>query len=257
MSLRAERSNQMDYDPAGDVEALRNLKMDQDPRTISEMIEADEFTDVTVVKATPGDDGWTFIDWKDGDYGGTISCGIRAAAKAGDTVRLYGSSLLGGSHHGAAVNGELAYWRTPWERFSERVKWLADYDRSKREDFERSKDVLDERVEALPAPLKARIERFRREDPKFRVDSEAYEMAAVGDAPKIARALAAEQGWQLDENLRATAPEPQIEAAVKAFHAADYAEQKRRVPDLDEGHSGNTFGAAVSIAYRVLAGLDV
>lgn len=252
-------------DRAGDVARLAALKAESDPRTIEQMVADDHFDEVTVERVEHGTDGWNYITWDSG-----TSCGVRgdASPEVGDKVRLYGSSSLGGSHHGWALNGKLVQWKTPWERFAERIQWLADYDRRQREEFAARKAELDAKYETLPSPLKARIDRFRAEEADFRVTSEAYEMAAVGDAPKIARALAEQHGWMVDDDLRVVPLDDEsdearadregvIQAATKAFYDLPYEEQKRLVPDLDEGHSGNTFGAAVGLAGRVLAGLDV
>lgn len=241
-------------DQAGDVQALRRLKADPDPRTIAEMIATDEFEIVEVTKVEPGQDGWFYIT-TDAGFG----TGVRGAEpKVGDTVWLYNGGVSFGSRHGWALNGTIIEWQTPWERFAERVKWLADYDRRQREDFAQQKEALDAKYEELPVPLKLRIDRFRHESPTFRVQSEGYEMAAVGDAPKIARALADHHGWTLDDDLLlvtdADVSTEQIDQAVKAFYDLGYDEQKAMVPGLDQGHSGNTFGGAVSLARGLLSG---
>lgn len=240
-------------DQAGDLDTLRRLKADEDPRTIEEMIAADEYEIVDVTKVEPGSDGWFFITTDAG-----FSTGVKGAEpKVGDTVWLYNGGFSFGGRHGWALNGNVIEWQTPWERFAERVKWLAAYDRRQREEFAQQKAALDTKYDALPTPLKLRIDRFRHESRTFRVDSEAYEMAAVGDAPKIARALAAQHGWTLDDELSVTDADVstgRIGAAVKAFYDLAYAEQKAMVPDLDDGHSGNTFGAAVQLASGLLTG---
>jgi hypothetical protein len=253
---------ELDGDLAGDIAALRALKFDDDARTIAQMKADDAYDEGVIVRVTPHSRGgdWT-VQVKQSGWEGTISLTVpnltgRPDPRVGQTIRIYGGGV--GSFHGIDLGGQEVFWRTPWERFAERVRWLAQHDRDKREAFERERATLDRRVAELPLPLKARIERFRREDPKFRMDSEAYEMAAVGDAPKIARAIATERGWKLAEDLAAPGVhEDEVRAAVEDFRAASYEEQKRRVPDLDEGHSGNTFSAAVMLAYRLLAGLDV
>jgi hypothetical protein len=239
-------------DQAGDIDRLRALKMDADPRTIGEMIADDSYEIVTVTAVEHGKDGWHYIT-TDAGY----TTGVQGAEpKAGDTVWIYDDGW-GGNRHGWALNGKVIEWHTPWERFAERVRWLADHDRRQREDFARDRGKLDAKYEALPVPLKLRIDRFRRESPSFRVESEAYEMAAVGDAPKIARALATARGWALDDELAVAdvgVSTEDITTAVKAFYDLDYEAQKAMVPDLDEGHSGNTFGGAVSLASGLLTG---
>jgi len=119
----------------------------------------------------------------------------------------------------------------------------------------------------LPPALKVRIDRFR-EDPAWRAEGEAYEMAAVYDAPKIARAIAVRGGWPLDEWTLAVKPlddesdearearEQETSEAVEWFRDLSHGEQTAMVPDLEPGHSGNTFGGAVMLSYRLLAGLE-
>lgn len=272
-----------DNDRAGDIGEFERLKNESDPRSIAEMKAGDEWQEgpITSVHDRRDDDGrrvtveWTVArEWAGGGViergsHGTLGASFRlpegrSLPTEGDTVRFYGRGL-GSAFHGVDVNGREVFYRTPYERLAERVRWLAQYDREQRERFVEQKDELDRRVEELPPPLKARIERFRAESPTFRQEAEAYEMAAAGDAPKIARALAAEQGWFLDDNLCALivdqgssrARAEDVQEAVKGFYEADYAEQQRRVPDLDPGHSGNTFGGAVGLARALLQGKPV
>lgn len=243
-------------DQAGDIATLEELKAADDPRTIEQIIAEDpNVEDLIVEQVDPVNDG----EYYDVRFEGGIGMGLRGREpKPGDRVRLYGR--FGFPVYGWALNGELVEYKTLWERFADRMAMLAGFDRQRREAFARDKDELDAKYDALPAPLKARIDRFRAERADFRVESEAYEMAAVGDAPKIARALAAHYDWPLDEDLNVTAAGPPsgvIEEAVEAFYALPYEEQKRIVPDLDPGHSGNTFGGAVILALALLAGREV
>lgn len=238
-------------DPAGDIANLRTLKGDKDPRTIEQMIAEDETAETVLVddvRETDDANGHE-IRFKDGFA--IVLKGPRP--KVGDEVTLYGG--MGYPVYGWALNGEIVEWQTPWERFAKRMAMLAGFDRGHREDFARDKAKLDAKYEALPAPLKARIDRFRRESPSFRIDSEAYEMAAVGDAPKIAKALAAKYGWPTNDDLRVSGGNSEeIKRAVSEFYELGYEEQKAIVPDLEDGHSGNTFGGAVSLAAGLLTG---
>lgn len=250
-------------DRAGDIDEFARLKSDDDPRTIEEMIAEDSYEEVIVDKVrSPGEPGgyWD-VQWGNGT-GTALKPPEGVTISIGDRIRFYGwgAGSIGGKRHGWALNGHLIEWQTPWERFAERVQWLADYDRRKRENFAARKADLDAKYEALPAPLKARIDRFRAARRDFRIDSEAYEMAAVADAPKIARAIARAHGWSLDDELAVTDRQVSataIEAAVDAFRALSYEQQQRMVPDLDPGHSGNTFGWATRLAYGLLVGEEL
>lgn len=240
-------------DPAGDIAQLRALKGDQDPRTIEEMIAADTTAETVTVDEVRATDDQEQHEVHVKDSFAIVLKGPQP--KVGDEVTLYGG--FGHPIYGWALNGQIVKYETPWERFAERMAMLAGFDRQRREDFARNKAQLDEKYEALPAPLKARIDRFRNESADFRVQSEGYEMAAVGDAPKIARALAEQHGWTLDDDLRVTddgVTRATIKDAVQAFYDLGYEAQKALVPDLEPGHSGNTFGGAVSLAAGLLTG---
>lgn len=249
----------------GTIEAeLRELLDAEDPRTIAEMKDADETADTGPIKrVTPYDGGYS-IEWASSD-GGTYGIGLaddrnpdKFEPKAGDTITVYGR--FGGEVHGIDINGREMFWRTPLERVADRVSWLANHDRDKRERFVKDRARIDALYEELPPPLKARIDRFRAERPDFRIDSEAYEFAAVADAPKIALALAEQHEWALDDDLAVTdesvTPDA-INDAIKAFYDLPYEKQKQSVPNLDDGHSGNTFGAAVGLAGALLRGQEV
>lgn len=232
-------------DRAGDVDEFARLKADDDPRTIDEMVAADEYIDITVEKATRYEDesGWT-IEWD--SMGTGVTAPPEVHVNPGDTIRFYGltGDGFGGQRHGWALNGFLIEWLTPWERFAERVQWLANYDREKRERFVKERDEMDTRYEALSAPLKARIDRFRAERADFRIDSEGYEMFACVDADHIANLL-----------------RPRIEAGedpdavVDEFKDLPWDDQV--AAGIQEGHSGNTFGGACMMARRLLKGEPV
>lgn len=262
-----------------DVDEFTRLKNQQDPRTIAEMVDADAYEDVVVERAHRHVDGRTTIEW---DSLGTSVKGPEV--KVGDTVRLYGPMF--GERHGWALNGEIVEWKTPWERFAERVKWLADYDREKRERFAKHKDQLDKDYKTLPTPLQARIDRFRAEDPAFRIDSESYEMFICTEAAKFADAArsdvrraedchAVSAFWK-SRTLREKAACGSLKDSVFSdepdsaetcwllwawalnteAYGYDYNLQTKVLGAAD-GHSGNTFGGAMRLALCVLAGEEV
>lgn len=226
-----------------DQDEFTALQESDDARSIEEMISDDRYEEWPIEKVEVGEDNSYSVTF-DRSTGTTLTMPEGKSVKVGDMLRLYPGGF-GCMRHGFAINGEVIEWKTPWERFADRVKGLAAYDRRKREDFTKQQAELDRKYEALPAPLKARIDRFRAADPKFRMDAEAYEMAAVWDAPKIAEALRPEVDAGEDP-----------EVVVNRFRDLSFEEQNAKVPGLDQGHSGNTFGGAVMLAYRLLAGLE-
>lgn len=267
-------------DLADDVAEL--LQRD-DPRTIAEMIAEDEHADFEVETASRSDDGYTTISFDRG-----ITTSVKGPeVKVGDTVRFYGrmAGSLGGSRHGWALNGTVIEWETPWERAAKRATHLAQYDRRQREDFERERADLDSDYESLPTRLRARIDRFRRKDPAFRVKSERYELFCCTEAAKFARA--AEQamdgsyaddvdafwampvGSRMERGKREAGTvfehEPDdkplrwlLWAAALNTATFDYDHAKQtEVLGVDPGHSGNTFGGAIQMARALLAGEPV
>lgn len=197
-------------------------------------------------------DGWT-VHTEEG-YSFSIDKSQRFDAdppRAGDpiTVHSLGTKVLG-----VDLRGERLYLKSERE---DRLEWLlfrASWRRRRREVFARDRERLDREYEALPDVLRARIDRFRDADPEFRVEAEGYEMAAVADAPKIARAVGADLGEPGPDGYPTDVPAERAGAAMDEFRDLDYERQRELVPDLNEGHSGNTFGAATGLAYRLLTG---
>jgi hypothetical protein len=85
---------------------------------------------------------------------------------------------------------------------------------------------MDADYDALPDDFKQRIDRFRKNNPDFRVDYEAYEMFCCMEAIKIANACKT------------------VENVDKFYKSGN----SKLVPDLSDGHSGNTFGCACLLA---------
>lgn len=181
-------------------------------------------------------DGWTiFVPRIDLDGRPSVE------PKVGDRLRLYGS--FGHKVEGIAVNDHVVFYRDQEQREAHRRRWMEDYDATQRRRFTVQQAALDAEFQALPPLLQQRIQRYRDEDPEFRVKSEGYEMFACTEAVKIADALAA------PDVLLDVDPE----AVVREFYDLPWEQQKQRVPDLDVGHSGNTFGGACMLARALIA----
>lgn len=188
-----------------------------------------EFKDEVIDEVHRYKDGTWNVSW-DG-------CGISFQAdgvepKVGDTIRLYGRGL-GYPVRGIFINGKKAYYRTPAEEEDHHAEQVAEMQRKERADFEEHRAELDAKFDALPEVFRRRIERFRSNNPDFRWEFEKYELFCCEQALLMAAAL--------------KTPE-----AVQEFAKKGWAEQKAAVPGLDDGHSGNTFGMAVRLAYHYL-----
>jgi hypothetical protein len=130
---------------------------------------------------------------------------------------------------GVDINNVQIYYKSDEDLERERREWLVNNEKEKQERFEKCKAELDAKYEALPQVFKARIDRFRENNPDFRKDYEQYEMFCCEQAIEIATAL-------------------KTADAVRLFWDKTWEEQKAEVPTIDEGHSGNTFGASCSLA---------
>jgi hypothetical protein len=204
---------------------------------------------------------------------------IQPRPKVGMKIRVWSN---GNQNHGVSrwVNGkylEPVYYKTKREMDVEHAAWIADHQKKQRQDFMDHVSQLDAEYEALPGPLKRRIDRFRDKDPDFRWREEAYEMAACAEAGRLYRAaMDPETGvilkankiklphdmtvssWDQPKGRGTTTwedtPENRL-LAIDAINGApnnyNYKLMEELFPWIDPGHSGNTWGHAVQFA-RVL-----
>ncbi len=155
--------------------------------------------------------------------------------KIGDSVILHIIKLS--MIRGVEINGSIVFYKTDEQLKQERKEWLENYEKEKQERFIKEKDQLDIDYESLPDIFKKRIDRFRDNNPNFRVDYESYEMFCCKEAIKIANEL--------------KTPEK-----IKEFSKLDYNSQMEMVPGISDQHSGNTFGASIMLAYLYLNNPD-
>jgi hypothetical protein len=175
----------------------------------------------------------------DGSYSVTSStgwsCGVAkehgVRPKVGDEFVTWGS--IGRPIRGQAINGHVLYYRTPAEQKVEDQKRSDEYEVRKLAEYEGKRDDFDRRVAALPDPLRERIEKFRAfKGDSWRWEFEPYELFVCEEAAKIAAHL-------------------NTARAIERFGKLSYEQQKEAFPQMSDQHSGNTFGAAVTIAYAL------
>lgn len=256
-----------------DVEELARLHDEADPRTIAQMKAEEPYEEGVLTEAKLSEDGKTWsLTWDSRGCGCPARDGIEV--KVGDTLRIYSSG--GSEFHGIDINGVEMFWHTPWERLAERVRWLAQHDREQRERFVKEKARLDTTYEGLSQPMKARIDRFRAEEPDFRIKSEAYEIFACSQADVFAARAkeAADAGegqhevdaWFGDGSFerehpgQAERPASELTPPVRWllwWSKLPYERQKELMPGMDDGHSRNTFGSSWYYGVRLLLGEDV
>ncbi len=156
--------------------------------------------------------------------------------EAGQMVRFYGrhAGSLGGSRRGLVIDGTVIQYRT-----EEEDKAYHRLQRHKREverqrEFEENEEDLYARWDALPVPFRARLTYFVRHNPDFYWEFLPYELMVCEDAAKLALVASAHE-------------DPS--AWIEQFYKLDYERQREQVPQLSDGHSGNSFGFVVRLAH--------
>lgn len=225
------------------VDELQHLLTHKDGRTLIEIRESEPHYTVPVETAEYNGKGTT-VSFD----GGLTTYLAGPEVKVGDMLTVWDGNdqpLMGGYRYGWALNGNLIEWKTPYERLADRIAGLAKYDRDKRERLERGAEKRHQDYESLPALLKARIDRFASENPEFWLTGD-YELFCCTEAVKIADAL-----------------RPRVEAGegaedvVKDFRDNLTWDEQKKLANIDDGHSGNTFGGACHLAHALLTGRAV
>jgi len=103
--------------------------------------------------------------------------------------------------------------------------WCEQNKKDNMERYEKNKSKYKEDYEGLPLLLKNRMDHLYKENPDDRFDWEGYEMFIMTQATLIYDTLKTKE-------------------KVEEFKLAEYDIQKEMVPELSDGHSGNTFGGA-------------
>lgn len=185
-----------------------------------------EFRTVNLAEVTDwGDRGWE-LKFKDGWCLSAPNGPI--VPEPGMSVRLYGRGI-GYAVRGIFVDGYEFRYETEGEMRQRYADESAEKERKAQETLEAERDGRDARWAALPKPYQQRKARFMANNPTWRRDFEPYELFVCEQAHLIATTLKTQE-------------------AIAEFHGADWDEQKRLVPGLDDDHSGNTLGAACRLA---------
>lgn len=174
---------------------------------------------------------------------------VNVVPKAGDSLRLCGS--FGFPVRGAIVDGVLIYYRTEAEEQARHKRDVAERQAQRRREFEeKGRAELDAKYNALPPIFQARIDKFRHNNPDFRWEYEGYEMFCCEEAVKLARHLGTVEAM---EHYVSLTRDTNIRTDEAQWHR-EWEEQKSidRAAGLADGHSGNTHGTAVALAFWYL-----
>jgi len=184
------------------------------------------------------DTGWSFC--LDAQYSPRVH--------VGDVAEVAGR--IGFPIQGMRVDGYVLWFKDAAAMERDRQEQLAEIAAKRRLEYDANHHVWRTELDALPPPLKARMDRFVVEaggfEPFF-LDSGAYELFCCTEAVKFADYFRPRLLGKTKEEAR---------KEVDGFRALSCDEQRKLVP-FDSGHSGNTFGGAVMLGARVAMGLDV
>lgn len=196
-----------------------------------------EYREYIVEEVEVGDRSYAFRF--DGSMWTGVDPNLQPLPKVGERIRLY-PGVWGTPNRGLIVfrdgRWQVTFYRTPEQQRIYDAIWVAE------RRVEGLRTLLDDvenrnkRIAALPAPLRERLERFIEIGGiEYRANSEAYELFVCEEAFKLIVAF--------------TSPED-----VQQFYKAPLEQQRETLPNLSDGHSGNTFGAACKLAYLYLDG---
>ena len=156
----------------------------------------------------------------------------------GDWIVTYGRGM-GQPVRGIDIEGEEVYYRTEPEDTRKREEEQKARDAIKKTKAGEELEKTNQTISTLPRCFQKRIQRFRKNNPDFYWQYESYELFCCVDAIKISNVI---------RNLN---PDPYI--AARQFYHMPFDEQKRLAPNLDNGHSGNSFAFACRLAAHFLS----
>ncbi|PID52190.1 MAG: hypothetical protein CR972_02800 [Candidatus Moraniibacteriota bacterium] len=206
-----------------------------------------EFTDYVITSVNTSsittEDGWSF--YLDEKWG--------VSPRIGDIARFYGEGI-GRSVRGLDINGVECFYSTKQDYQKQLRTKAEEHEKEMQEQFERDRSNLDERFNKLPHIFQKRIEKFRKNNPDFRWKYEKYELFCCEQAIVIYNAINTKlQQEAKDDGLTVEQYQKKYTMRVKfLFHelsAMSFEEQKEVIPELEDNHSGNTFGTAMKLAF--------
>lgn len=168
----------------------------------------------------------------------------RVIPKKGMTLRIYGG--FGSIIRGILLDGVSVYYRTPAQEEVHRKREAVKHDMKERKEFSKNRAKYDKKYDRLPKVFQQRLDKFRFNTEDFRWKFEKYELFCCEEAVRIADALKD----RVKEFEAALTKDPKVkdwswsEPVDKLLKEVGF--------EQDKGHSGNTWGTSVSLAYAYL-----
>lgn len=185
-----------------------------------------------LTRADPVKGGWELeADGQWGTYWLQEKNAAGVVPMVGDDSVWYTSNLS--FVRGLELNGRRLFYATRADADRQAAESAANERRRKQAELDAGRADRDRRRLALPEPFRARLDRYEAANPDWRREFESYELFTVEQAASLAALpkTGDRQAW------------------YERFRNLPYEAQKVEWPDLDGGHSGNTFGFAVQLAY--------
>lgn len=217
------------------MKALHDKTNKLDKKTLAIKKTDKEFQERTIDAVSDDGDGWDICIDRNGHLFVKKVDGFEP--KNGMIMRTYGKGF-GYSVRGVDIDNVTHFYRTPEQAEQDHKDWCENHKKEQKERYEKAKNQLEEDYKSLPPEYQKRIDRLRKKDPDTRYEWESYEMFILKQSAIIASKFKTEE-------------------EVAEWSKSSWDEQVKKVPELDEGHSGNTFGCAVQFAKRYLKGYEL
>jgi len=191
-------------------------------------IEIDNEYEDCLIKKVQGSGSYYEITLENG-----VSLGIKKSynvkPKIKDRIRVYPKAQLGSVIRGIFINDKKVFYRTKKQQEAKQKRELEKRIEEKKKDYERHKEEYKDRINRLPIEFQDRIKRFQINNLNFGWDFLPYELFCCEQAVLFANKL-------------------KTIMALDDFYKMEWKERKKFIPELNDGHSGNTFGLAVLLA---------
>lgn len=192
-----------------------------------------EYEELTIKKVETSERGYTITPSDGWCFGGITKDMVRIAGapepREGMKIRFYPRGI-GTTVRGVMLEGVMLYYRDHAAQQRKHDLESAAENMRREAELASSQVARDTDRAKLPENFRRRLDGFEQRNPNWRRDFEPYEMSCCVDAVKIADAL-------------------KTPDAVAAFGKLPWKEQNEAVPGLFDGHSGNSFGKAVRLAW--------
>lgn len=137
------------------------------------------------------------------------------------------------------------------EQAEKHKEMVAGFRRRRIAEYEEHGDEWKATAQGLLPPLAARIQRFEDDNVEFWIEDGGYELYALKAADALARHVMSVYPGDTDKQIEWI---EWWDSLNSKEHDYDYKRQMAILPEFGDGHSGNTHGAGVFYAKRVVRG---